>query len=434
MGQKSAPRTPPPRKTIRQQKSNTFHAKRSPFPIKVTSTSSSRKRIQSPLLGHKDSMSFRSRSRSPLRTAHCQVSPPRGRLAQHRLASPSKSCLVYESPARTGQVRLLDLKGIPDKSRQQTTATPTQVIMENTRLNTPTSPSKWSPIRSRTPASPTKPTSARSQSPASSSKFCSSLMSPFTTEPSALIRAKEAHAHTAVQKAAEVAELKRKNLDMLAQKKFEDEESLKIKKSEIAMKRQASHSALRCPAIGSLALEGPASNNLALKTKVSQSALRSPALGSPALLTLQSPALNKPRVPASRLPVLANKESKLPVLAKKESIEMMRRPGLTPIGGLAGKPTSSTAADTLTTRTPTATGLPSELKLQDSKPCLRSKPSQIGMATGARGASQLQPKDSMSLFRERPTQIGLGQMARNALPMPKLVAKSKLRQKIESPQ
>ena len=430
MGQKSAPKTPPPRKTIRQQKSNTFLAKRSPFPVKITSTSSSRKRIQSPLLGHKDSMSFRSRSRSPLRTAHRQVSPQRGRLAQHRLSSPSKSCLAYESPARTGHVRLSDLKGIPDKSRPQTTATPTQVTMENTRLNTPTSPSKWSPSRSRTPASPTKPISARSQSPASSSKFCSSLMSPFTTEPSALIRAKEAHAHAVVQKAAEVAELKRKNLDMLAQKKFEDEESLKIKKSEIAMKRQVSHSALRCPAIGNLALKGPALNNLALKTKVSQSALRSPALGSPALLSLQSPALNKPRVRASRLPVFANKESKLPVLAKKESTEMMG----TPIGGLVVKPTSSTATGMMTTRTPTATGLPSGLKPKDSKPSLRSKPSHIGMAAGARGASQLQPKDSMSLLRERPIQIGLGQMAKNALPTPKPVAESKLRQKIESPQ
>lgn len=435
VSQKSAPRTPSPTKTMRQQKSSTFLAKRSPSPIRKTSPSPSRKRIPSPLrqpLGHKESMSFRGRSQSPNRTLRRQVYPPKGRLAQHRLASPSKSCLAYKSSAKTGYVCLSEVKGIPDESRPQTPATPTALTMENTRLNSPSQPLKLSPVRSRTPTSPSKPTPTRSQSPASSSKFCASPMSQFTTETSSLIRAKEAHALAAAQKAAEVAELKRKNLGMLAQKKFEDEERLKIKKSEIAMKRQASQSALRHLALGGPALQSTALDSLTVKRQASQSALRSPALASPALSALQSPALNKPRPGVSRLPVLAKKESKLPVLLKKESTAMMRRPGLTPIGGFASNPTSSVAPATMATRADA--GLSTGLKPKDSKQTLRGKSSQIGMAASATGPSQLKPKDSKSSLRERPSQNGLGQKARSAIPTSKPVVKSKLGHKMECPE
>lgn len=425
VSQKSAPRTPSPTKTILHEKSNTFLEKRSPSPIRKTSPSSNRKRIPSPLrqpLGHKQSMSVRGRSQSPLRTPRRQVTPSKGRLAQHRLASPSKSCLSYESPTKTGYVRLSGMKGIPDDSRPQTPATPTALTMENTRLNTPTLPIKVTPVRSRTPTLPAKPTPARSQSPASNSKFCISPMSPFTAETSSLIRAKEAHALAAAQKATAVAELKRKNLDMLAQKKFEDEERLKIKKSEIAVRRQASQSALRSPAAGSPSLQSPALRNVTLNRQASQSALRGP--DSPALQSLQSQALNKPRVPTSRLPVLAKKESRLPVLVKKESTTMMRRPGLAPTGGLVGKPTSSMASSTMATRA--AAGLSTGLNPKDSIPSLSRKPSQIGMAASARAASRLKLKDSKSSLRDRPSQIGLGQKARSTLPTPKTVIKSKL--------
>ena len=439
VSQKNVPRTPSPTKTIRQQRSNTFLAKRSPSPIRKTSPSSNRNRIPSPLrqpLGHKESMSFRGRSQSPLRTPRRQGIPPKGRLAQHRVVSPSKSCLSYESPNKTGYVRLSEMKGIPDESKPQTPATPTALTMENTRLNTPTLLIKLTPVHSRTPTSPAKPTLARSQSPASSSKFCFSPMSPFTTETSSLVLAKEAHALAAAQKAAEVAKLKRKNLDMLAQKKSEDEERLKLKKSEIAMKRKASQSALRLPDLGSPVLQSTA-NSLTMKRQASQSALRSPTLASPALSALRSPALNKPRQGVARLPVLAKKESKLPVLVKKESSAMMRRPGLTPISGLASKPTSSVAPVTMATRA--AAGLSTGLKPKDSKPTLRGKPSQISMAASARGESQSKPKDSKSSLRDRPSQIGLGQKARSALTTPKPVIKSKfikskLGQKMENPE
>lgn len=433
VGQKSAPRTPSPTKTIRQQENNTFLAKRSPSPIRKTSPPSNRKTIPSPLrqaLGHKESMSFRGRRESPLRSPRRQVSPPKGRLAQHRLASPSKSCLSYESPTKTGYVRLSGLKDIPDESRPQTPITPTHVTVENTRLNTPTLPTKLTPVRSRSPMSPLKPVTGRSQSPASSSKFFISPMSPFITETSSLIRAKEAHDLAAGQKAVEVAELKRKNLDMLAQTKFEEEERLKIKKSEIAMKRQASQSALRPSVLGSPAMQSTALERFKVKRHASQSTLRSPILASPALSALRSPALNKPRPGVSKLPVLAKKESKLPVLVKKDSTAMMRRPGLTPIGGLASNPTSS--ADPATMATRAAAGLSTGLKPMDSKQTLRGKPSQFGMAASARGSSQLGPKNSKSSLRERPSQTGLGQKARSAIPTPKPLDKSKLGYKMES--
>lgn len=379
------PRTPSPTKTLRHGASNTSIAKRSPSPGK------------SPL-GHKESMTFRAgRNVSATRAPSGFVSSSKASLIQHALTSPSKNDHSYVSPTKSAISSASSAKTLPNHMRSYTSPSPRRLTAENTRANTPTSPTKLRPIRSHTSPSPSKSRPARSHTPPSPTRKLtlygpaaevklSPIHSRTTTSPAkatpmrshtsttpitaikltsirshtppsaikaissahdSVMRGKEAHEEAARRKAIEVAELKQQNQKLLMEKRIEEDRILREKRSEAALRRKASQGVLKCNAMDN---NGPA-----------------------------SPAL-------SRIPIPVPKAgSRLPVLKKMESTALLRRPAINEPPPPTTPMTRPTTQMVRPATTVTA-AKPSKLKPKDSKQSLRPKTSQSQLGNKSRGA------------------------------------------------
>lgn len=304
------PRTPSLAKTLRHLTTNTFIAKRSPSPLKKP-------------YDHKESMKFSGRrNESPSRTHRGLVPPSKINHSHQTLTSPSKTNLGYTSPTKSAVSRASPAKETAGYTGANTTSPAKLTQMSS---HTPTSPTKKAPSLAcaNTPTTATKLARVRPHTPTSPIKFTTS------TTPS-LIRGKEAHEAVAQKKAAEVAQFKKEKQDLLDQKKAKENNLLKMKQSQIALRRKASSQAMRGPI---------------------------------------SPAVPKPS--NSTAPSAQKAISKLPVLTKKESSMQMCQQGI----------------NQMKTANAVAATKASELKRKDSKQSLKERPGQRELGQKGRTAS-----------------------------------------------